>query len=173
MNEKMEIEKKFLVKMPEFEALNIKNQFEILQTYLKNGENNSQRRVRRIAENGRVSYIYTEKIFYSAVTRKETEFLISPEQYAEFLKEIKPDCVPISKKRICFEYKNQLFELDVYPFSDSLAILELELDAPEQEIFFPEYINIIKEVTGDDNYSNSALGAAGAFPEEASAEGDS
>lgn len=63
MNEKMEIEKKFLVKMPEFEALNIKNQFEILQTYLKNGENNSQRRVRRIAENGRVSYIYTEKNF--------------------------------------------------------------------------------------------------------------
>lgn len=172
MVEKMEIERKFLVKMPELDILNIKKELDILQIYLKNGENNSQRRVRRIIENNIESFIYTEKIFYSAVTRKETEFEISREHYEKLLCEKKDDYTPVSKKRICFEYREQLFELDIYPFSDELAILELELEHSEQEIFFPDYINVIKEVTGVDAYSNSALGTAGAFPSEDSAEGD-
>ena len=61
-------------------------------------------------------------------------------------------------------YKKQLFELDLYPFSDEFAILELELDSPEQKIFYPEYVKIIKEVTGISEYSNSVLANAGAFP---------
>ena len=44
MNEKTEIERKFLVEMPKLEFLNIKRQLGIIQTYLKNGENGSQRR---------------------------------------------------------------------------------------------------------------------------------
>lgn len=172
MNEKTEIERKFLIEMPGFEFLNIKRSFDIIQTYLKNGENGSQRRVRKITENGNESFVYTEKIFYSAVTRKETEFEISSRQYSELLSDSRKDCKAIVKKRICFEYREQLFELDIYPFSDKRAILELELDTPEQDIFFPKYINIIKEVTGFEEYSNAALGTAEAFPEETPAEGD-
>ena len=172
MNTKMEIERKFLVKMPKLDFLDIQRQLDIVQTYLKNGENGSQRRVRLITENGMESFIYTEKIFCSAVTRIETEYKISSERYSELLAEAKDDCTPIKKRRVCFLYQKQLFELDIYPFSDELAILEIELDDPEREIFFPEFINVIKEVTGVDAYSNSALGNAGAFPADASAEGE-
>lgn len=172
MSEKTEIERKFLIEMPKLGFLDIKKQLGIIQTYLKNGENGSQRRVRKITENGEERFIYTEKMFYSAVIRKEMEFEISPQKYSELLKEARQDFKAIVKKRICFEYREQLFELDIYPFSDSRAILELELEKPEQDIIFPEYINIIKEVTGSEEYSNAALGTAEAFPSEASAEGD-
>lgn len=164
MAENLEIERKFLVKFPDCKSLNVKRKIDILQIYLQNGENDSQRRVRRICEGDVVKYMYTEKIFYSAVTRKETEYEISADEYKRLLVEKKSDCVPIEKCRICFEYRNQMFELDTYPFSDKLAIMELELENAEQEIFFPEAINIIKEVTGMDEYSNASLANAGKFP---------
>ena len=86
--------------------------------------------------------------------------------YEELLKEAKTDCTPVTKRRICFNYINQLFEMDIYPFSSDLAILELELDAPSQEILFPDYIRVIKEVSDDKRYSNAVLATAGEFPSE-------
>ena len=135
MAENLEIERKFLVEYPDCDKLNAVRQIEILQTYLENGSGGSQRRVRKITENGTDVYFYTEKEFITAVTRKENEYEISAENYAELLKEKKADCVPVSKKRICFMYKKQLFELDLYPFSDEFAILELELDCPNRKYF--------------------------------------
>ena len=164
MSVNLEIERKFLVRDPDPDLLNIKDRFDILQTYLENGENDSQRRVRKISENNKVTYMYTEKIFYSPTTRKETEYEITEAQYNDLLTQAKKGCKPIKKCRICFEYKDQLFEMDIYDFSDKFAILELELKDEAQEIFFPEYIDIIKEVTGVEEYSNAALGTARAFP---------
>ncbi|MDE6783920.1 MAG: hypothetical protein K2J26_00875, partial [Ruminococcus sp.] len=109
-------------------------------------------------------YIYTEKIFYTAVTRRELEYEITPAEYKSLISDSGSDS--LLKKRICFEYRNQLFELDIYPFSEKFAILELELESPEQEIFFPDYIDVIKEVTGDKRYSNRVLGTSSMFPEE-------
>lgn len=166
MSVKMEIERKFLVEMPNLKFLNVIRQIDILQTYLKSDSDGTQRRVRKIIENNEEKFIYTEKIFYSPISRKETEYSISRNKYNELLTKIRTDCVPISKKRICFDYENQLFELDIYPFSDKLAILEIEFKELGQEIFFPSYIKVIKEVTGVEAYSNSALGKAGAFPVE-------
>ncbi|MDE6781654.1 MAG: hypothetical protein K2J40_09370, partial [Ruminococcus sp.] len=76
------------------------------------------------------------------------------------------DCSPVEKTRYCFDYCGQLFELDVYPFSDKLAVMELELESEQQEIIFPENIGVIMEITGDSAYSNASLAAAGAFPEQ-------
>lgn len=166
MTENFEIERKFLVVLPDLDYLNVQRQLDILQIYLCNGENGSQRRVRCITENGVKSYFYTEKVFISAVVRQETEYEISASEYHKLILQKKADCVPIEKCRICFEFKEQIFELDVYPFSQKYAIMELELENEEQEIFFPEYINIVKEVTGINSYANSTLANAGKFPDE-------
>ncbi len=165
MSEGLEIERKFLAEMPETEKLCILSKTGITQTYLIRGENNSQRRVRRIDENGDVTYTYTEKHFITPVIRDENERELSSSEYDMLLMQRDTECVSVEKVRYRFEYKNQHFELDVYPFSDKLAILELELDTPEQEIDFPDYIKIIKDVSADKNYSNAALANAGAFPE--------
>lgn len=168
MPKNIEIERKFLVNIPDYSRLNIRRKLDILQTYLLDGildGKTEQRRVRKIKENNRLKYFYTEKVFVSPVERIENEHEISCSEYNQLLQERKTDCVPIEKQRICFEYRNQLFELDIYPFSDKLATLELELENAEQEIFFPEYIDIIKEVTGIKQYSNAELANAGKFPD--------
>ena len=50
-----------------------------------------------------------------------------------------------------------MFEIDVYPFWNDRAIMEIELDDEGQEIIFPPEIQIIREVTSDKRYTNSSL----------------
>lgn len=161
-----EIERKFLVKMPDVHKLDVKRTLNIVQTYLNDGENNTQRRVRSISENGKVRYIYTEKLFITAVTRKEMEYSIDENEYCRLIGQARADYSPINKTRYCFDYRSQLFELDVYPFSDKLAVMELELDSEEQKIIFPENVDVIMEITGNPDYSNASLADAGMFPEQ-------
>ena len=165
MAQGMEIERKYLVKMPDTGTLDVKKKKHIIQTYLTDGKDCSQRRVRKITEDSQVKYTYTEKIFLTRITRKENEYEITEEEYERLLRYPKKGLVPVEKTRYCFEYENQMFELDVYPFSDELAILELELENPQQEIFFPEYIEVIGEVSEDTGYSNANLAKAGRFPD--------
>lgn len=64
---------------------------------------------------------------------------------------------PIRKTRYCYIYKNQYFEIDIYPFWKDKAILEIELNNENQEIEIPNKFKIIKEVTYDKKYKNSEL----------------
>ncbi len=165
MAAELEIERKFLVEFPDITKLDVKRKLSIIQTYLHRGKNNSQRRVRRLEDNGNIFYTYTEKIFISPEIREEKEYRISCEEYERLLGEADAKLVPVDKVRFCFNYKNQLFELDTYPFSDKLAVMELELNSPGQVIDFPTDVRVIKDVTADSRYSNAALSAAGEFPD--------
>ena len=159
-----EIERKFLVEFPDVKKLDVRKRIGITQTYLVNGEHDSQRRVRRIDEDGNISYTYTEKIFITPVTREENEKVISGEDYDRLLKQAKNEFKPVEKVRYAFNYHDQLFELDTYPFSNSLAIMELELKNVDQLIDFPDNVRVLKDVSADKRYSNSALALAGRFP---------
>ena len=165
MSKGLEIERKFLVELPDIGKLDVRRTIGITQTYLSRGENDTQRRVRRICENGSVRYTYTEKVFLTPVTRVENESEINEKQYEELLAETDVRFAPVEKTRYCFDYHEQHFELDTYPFSGKLAIMELELSSPEQVIDFPDNVNVIRDVSADKRYSNSALATAGAFPE--------
>lgn len=165
MTGEFEIERKYLVEFPDISNLDVCKTISICQTYLLREDKDLQRRVRSLEINGVTTYTYTEKRFLSPVTREEKEYEIDMNEYEKLLLEADNECVPIQKVRYCFDYKGQLFELDTYPYSDKLAILEIELGSPEQVVYFPETINVIKEVTADSRYSNAALASAGAFPE--------
>lgn len=167
MAKDFEIERKFLVVLPDLNKLDVKRKIKIMQTYLKRGSNDSQRRVRKIIENGSVFYTYTEKVFVSPVVREENESEITADEYVRLLEQSDKSCAPVEKIRYCFNYSDQLFELDVYPFSNDYAIMELELDFPEQKIYFPECVNVLKDVSDDKRYSNASLALAASFPEEA------
>ncbi|MGN1133425.1 MAG: hypothetical protein ACI4RN_03110, partial [Oscillospiraceae bacterium] len=67
----------------------------------------------------------------------------------------------IEKERYCFTYKNQLFELDVYSFSDELATLEIELNNINNKVELPEFLTILRDVTNDNRYSNAYLSKTG------------
>ena len=166
MKNSYEIERKFLVAMPDVSQLDVSEKWEIIQTYLTKGENDSQRRVRKIMSEGSISHTYTEKIFITHSVRKEFEKEITQQEYDELIMQADKNFTPVVKTRYRFNFRNQLFELDVYNFSSRLAIMELEVEKLEQEIFLPDFINVIKEVTDDRRYSNSALANAGEFPHQ-------
>ena len=54
-------------------------------------------------------------------------------------------------------YKGQFFELDIYDFWTDRATLEIELSSEEEKVELPSFIEVIKEVTDDDRYSNRSL----------------
>ena len=50
-----------------------------------------------------------------------------------------------------------MFEIDAYPFWDDKAIAEVELKDENEDIIFPDFLKIIKEVTDDSRYKNAAV----------------
>ena len=63
----------------------------------------------------------------------------------------------IRKTRYCLMYKNQYFEIDIYPFWKDKAIVEIELSDDKKEVEFPKQLKVIKEVTQDETYKNKEL----------------
>ena len=68
-----------------------------------------------------------------------------------------PLCRPIRKTRYCLTYDNQYFEIDVYPFWQDQAIVEIELREETQAIHFPKQLKVIREVTAEQAYKNASL----------------
>ena len=63
----------------------------------------------------------------------------------------------ISKTRHCFTHDGRLWELDVFPFWERQAFLEIELTSEEEDFVLPPGIRLIREVTDDLRYTNAAL----------------
>lgn len=155
-----EIERKFLIKYPDenvFNQLSCISKSDIVQTYLTSNDKNVERRVRqRGTHKDGYTFYYTKKINVGRGERIEEEEKISPERYIELLTETDISMHQISKIRYCFVYKNRYFEMDVYPFNNEYAILEIELNEINEEIEMPP-VTVIKEVTDDSAFKNSSL----------------
>ena len=90
--------------------------------------------------------------------RIEIERRRSEDDYLDLLKYNRdPERRPIRKTRYCLSYDRQYFEIDVYPFWQDKAIVEIEVSDEEQEVRFPKELHVIKEVTRDPMYKNAAL----------------
>lgn len=155
---KYEIERKFLIAFPDMEILSrtANRRLEIVQTYLtaKEGEN---RRVRKITEDGRIVYWKTEKKRISNIRRMERETEISEEEYIALLSEADRERRPIEKVRYCVPHGGQTLEIDIFPFWQDKAFLEVELSDETEEISLPPIFQVLREVTEDRRYTNAAL----------------
>lgn len=157
--EPYEIERKFLIEYPdvaELEKLPNCQRVEIIQTYLTAPEG-EESRVRQRGINGNYIYFQTTKKKETDLKRVEVERRLSKDEYLRLLMDADPNCRPIRKTRYCLTSENQYFEIDVYPFWQDKAILEIELANESVEIRFPKQIKIIKEVTEDASYKNASL----------------
>ena len=155
--EHLEIERKFLIEYPDIKYLEESpycRKVEITQMYL-NSDDEAEIRIRRRGEAGKYMYFKTVKKKVDEVKRFEIETRLSEEEYMSLAADASNG--QISKTRYCLVYKNRYFEIDVYPFWDDKAIMEIELCDENEHIVFPEFIKIIKEVTGDEDYKNSSL----------------
>ena len=157
--EPYELERKFLIEYPAISWLaSLPNcrRVEIIQTYLKSDEN-EEVRLRQRGFGGHYIYYETEKRRISDRKRISVERRLSEEEYRELLMNADKTRHQIRKDRYCLTYENQYFDIDVYPFWNDKAIVEIDLSDENAEVRFPPRIRVIKEVTGDESYKNSAL----------------
>lgn len=163
-----DIESKFLIRMPDLEQLermpNCKK-VEIIQTYLISSDPNVELRIRQRGGNGSYIYIKNTKTTVSSGKRIETEQRLTKDEYLHLLMDADTSLRQIRKNRYCLTEHNLYFEIDVYPFWKHQAILQVQLNTLEQELTFPSYLTIIREVTQDEAYQNRSI-ARNIPPEE-------
>jgi len=157
--EPFEIERKYLIEYPDInwlESLPNCHKVDIIQTYLL-APGGDEVRVRQRGENGSYTYTQTTKRKVTDVKRVEIERRLTQREYLTLLMEADPALHPIRKTRYCLTWDEQYFEIDVYPFWDDKAIVEIELSDENAPIRFPKELKVIREVTDDEEYKNYSL----------------
>lgn len=151
-----EIERKYLILRPDLLNLGTLCRIkEISQTYLTASEGSV--RVRRTEERGQVSFVETAKRSVTALRRIEIERELTEAEYERRLAARDPRRQTIRKTRYCLPYAGHTFEIDVFPFWARQAIMEVELKEENEEIQFPPFVKILREVTDDPRYSNHSM----------------
>jgi CYTH domain-containing protein len=156
--EPLEIERKFLIRMPDRAVLERESErfIDMEQIYLLS-EDGSSRRIRRSICGGEETLYFTEKVFVTHVTRVEREREIGPREWSPLLEQADPSRRPIVKRRWCVPYAGHTLEIDVFPFWDDRAFCEAELASETEPLELPGWIRVVREVTEDPRYTNSAL----------------
>ena len=156
----LEIERKYLIRYPDADVLSRQpgcERWDITQTYLTDGEGKQTRRVRKLVINGETRYIRTFKRHVSALTSAEDEAVIDRDAYEALLRERDESRSPIVKTRYRIPYKGHVIEIDIYPFWQDRAILEVELEREDEAAELPKYIRVIRDVSGEKAYKNRQL----------------
>ncbi len=157
MNAPLEIERKYLIAMPHPSFLEQGTKWEIVQTYLTPKGSEDNRRVRRSEHNGHVVYTHTAKTRVTPLACYEEEAEITEEAYEEALADIRPESMPVHKTRYKIPYGNHILEIDIYPFWQDVAVLEVELKDEGDILTLPQELLVLREVTGEGRYKNTSI----------------
>ena len=166
MKNNIEIERKYIIEMPNREsllALPFSESSSILQIYLES-EIGVTHRIRSREYKDGVRFFETVKMRIDKISAFEDEKEVTEAEFREKSKKIRKGSKPLSKERITFPYEEYLIEIDLYPEWKSTAIMEIELKSHGETPKIPGFIKIIREVTGEKKYTNSSL--AEQFPSE-------
>ena len=131
---------------------------DILQTYLVSEPGTEVRLRRRSWRNGKVVNVHNTKKRTAPGEQIETERQVENALYESLLQQADPYRQAVSKKRQSFIWRGQYFELDTYHGAlDGLVILETKGIADAEDVNFPPFIRVIKEITGNKEYYNYNL----------------
>ena len=127
---------------------------DITQTYLV-AEPGCEVRLRRRGWGGKFVNVHTNKKRVSGEEEIVTERQVSNALYESLLQQADPYRQTIRKQRRSFIWKGQFFELDTYQQPvDNLIILETKGIARHEDVRFPPFIRVVKDITGDTKYYN-------------------
>ena len=156
----IETERKYLIRMPDESLLSSMDGCEIWdieQIYLQDGPQGETRRIRSVLTDGKRKCFRTEKKRVSALSSNEKEDEIPEAAYDALKKEANPALNAIFKRRYRIPYAGRTLEIDIYTFWDDRATLEIELPGENADASTPEWIEIIREVSGEYAYKNRCL----------------
>ncbi len=151
--------KKYIIQYPDVEYLKTVpncHYSDIEQIYLISDDDVSER-IRKRGRDGSFKYYHTIKRRINDYVREEDEKEITKAEYEELKKRANPELNIIYKTRYVIPYKGYMMEIDVFPFWDRQAYLEVELNKTEETPVVPPYIKCMCDVTCESCYTNRAL----------------
>ncbi len=163
-NKPLEIEYKFLIEMPDLKILEAQPEYrakKLCQMYLELpcgfSEFGTRCRIRKTEEQNTKTYCKTFKKDVTGITRIEVEEEISAVEFEKLSKFLRKGTAPVEKTRCTFFYEGHTCEVDVFPFWQDKAFLEIEVENEKVVPHIPPFINVIKDVSTDIAYRNSVL----------------
>ena len=154
-----EIRRRYLVDYPDIsmlETLPNCHREKIEQVYLRSAGDEEIRIRRCDSINGKMFYL-TRKKRHGAWMRLEAEGRLSEREYKQFLANADPEKKPVLKTRYGLSWQRQYYEIDLYPFWEDRAVVEVYLHYENEQVKIPEFLHVQKEVTGDREYEVSTL----------------
>ena len=152
-----EIERKYLITMPDIAVLKAQNGVEIVQIRQDYLSGTPGGRLRAATTAQGTVYIHTVKQRLTDATRIEQERLISFAEYQTLLRDRDPALRTIEKTRYRIPFRGLVAEVDLFPFWQDRAVVEFELENETQQPQMPDWLHVVREVTHDRRYTNLAL----------------
>lgn len=157
----VEIFKKYLINindefMETIKGYDTLNKTHIEQYYLLSTKN-EEKRVRKREKDGTVLFYYSEANTLTANTRIKVDRIISEKQYNDYLALKDESLNVIEKDRYSFIHDNLFFKLDIFSFDTDKGLLSVQIPSEDTQINLPECVDIIKDVSEDENYKNYYL----------------
>ena len=128
----------------------------IVQHYLTS-DNGVERRIRRRDRDGDIMFSYSEANYLATNERIKIDRVLTERQYNDYGNQIDRSLNVTDKMRYAFINNGSFFKLDVFDFDKTKGLLSTETKKDVSEVKLPEYVKVIKDVTGDKNYKNYYL----------------
>ena len=142
----MDTRRKYLIRYPDVQALEKRpncQRVEILQAYLHSEIPGEMIRIRQRGRDGNYVYFKTRKRMIEGKKRIEMEERLSKNEYLELLMQADPQYRPIRKQRYCLSENGLYYNIDIYPQWSDQALMEIELYDSDEQVPFPEGIEVI------------------------------
>lgn len=132
--------------------------FDVVHDYLVTPGHKMQARLRKRGQNGCWSYTHTIRREELGSGTAEVKMHITSRDYQNLLAQRDERHHQIVKKRRCFLWNDQYFQMDIYTEPKNskckdLVLLETYTSRDTDSLQLPEFLNVMKEVTGDPEYS--------------------
>ena len=148
--------RKYLIRYPDTELLEkLPNctKVEIIQSYLNCREGEMEVRLRQRGQDGHYIYYKTTKKLQADGSVIRIEKRLSMDAYLSELLDQDLRTRQIRKTRYMLSENKQYYQIDVYPEWDDVALMEVELYEADEQVTFPAEVEVIREVTGEKEYS--------------------
>ena len=152
----METKRKYLIARPDPAMLDSRpncQRVEITQAYLRSEIPGETIRIRQRGRDGSYVYFKTRKRNVDG-RRIEMEERLTRHEFRDLMMQADPAYRTIRKDRWCLSENGLYYNIDLYPQWDDRALLEVELYSAGDEVRFPEGIDVIREVTGEKEFTN-------------------
>lgn len=117
---------------------------------------------------GRTS-VYAEKKWEADGTASVRERVLSTEEAEALLREAGEGAPRVRKERLAFVWEGQYFRLDMFAHPAGKMILEVETTNEQPEVLLPDWLHVVREVTGEHAYRNASMARLVRKPQAAEA----